>query len=446
MKRLPLILLMLVLCAVSGPAQQRKGKARTAGSVRTERKEATRQIRETQAKLKTNAAATAKRLDELNNISARIDVQMRGIDSLRQRVAAIDANLAATNRSVKVLTDSVSRLKKDLADALRALRTRHRLRNSVAFVFSPESFNQAFRRARYLQDLNAWRARKITALRGTTRRLEQQQKALKTMRMDRANSLSLLDAGRVELEGRKATEQNMIAELRREGTTLNALLVQKQKRVRELDAELDRIIAEQQRRDAEKRKAAEKARKEKAARDKASKKKPAPAKAPAPAHKPQSKPAASQPAITGTADEDRRLTGSFAANRGRLLFPVAGRYSVVSVFGRNHHRSLSNVEINNSGIDIAVPSGTQARAVFQGTVSSVFFMNGFQNIVIIRHGDYLTVYAGLTGLRVRKGQEVKAGTPLGTVFTDKEGGEWRTVLHFEVRQERTKLNPLDWVQ
>lgn len=442
MKRLHVILLILLLCAVGGAARQHTGSAaaRTAGSVRTERKEATRQIRETKAKLRTNAAATAKRLDQLNDLSARIDVQTRGIDSLKQRVAVIDASLAATQRNVKALTDTVSRLKKDLADALRAMRTRHRLRNSVAFVFSAESFNRAYRRVRYLRDLNAWRARKITALRGATQRLQQQKKALTDMRKDKANSLSLLDAGRVELEQRKSVEQSMIAELRREGTTLNMLLLEKQKRVRELDAELDRIIAQQQRQEA-----AKKAAREKAAREKDAGSKPSRTGTPAqkPAAKPAAKPLQSQ---SGVADEDRRLTGSFAANRGRLLFPVAGRYSVVSVFGINRHRQLSNAEINNSGIDIAVPSGTQARAVFDGTVSSIIFMNGFQNIVLLRHGDYLTVYAGLINLRVRTGQSVKAGTPLGTIFTDTDGDERRTVLHFEVRQERKKFNPLDWVR
>jgi septal ring factor EnvC (AmiA/AmiB activator) len=83
--------------------------------------------------------------------------------------------------------------------------------------------------------------------------------------------------------------------------------------------------------------------------------------------------------------------------------------------------------------------------VFDGTVSSVFFMPGYQNIVIVRHGEYLTVYAGLGSLSISKGSKVKAGSDIGTVYSDPDDGG-RTVLHFEVRREREKLNPLDWVR
>ncbi len=145
------------------------------------------------------------------------------------------------------------------------------------------------------------------------------------------------------------------------------------------------------------------------------------------------------------ADADRKITGSFVANKGRLLFPIAGKYTIVGTFGRSNHQNLSNIQVNNSGIDILVSKGTTARAVYDGTVSSVFFMPGYQNIVILRHGDYLTVYAGLASLSISKGAKVKAGATIGTVYSDPDDGG-RTVLHFEVRHEREKLNPLDWVR
>lgn len=434
------ILFTIFVLSVWG-ANPKPSKARTAKNVKTEQQATSREISETKAKLNRNALNTRRKLDELNDLSARIDRQIVGIDSLNARLVQLDSDINATSLRVASLGDSVTRFRQDVKNTLKSLRTYRRLHNSVAFVFAANSFNQAFKRGRYLSELNAWRTKKIARLRDVVATLEQQKNSLVALRADKSSSLAQLSAGKSILESKRASEQQMINDLRRESTNLNTVLKQKQKRMRELENELDRIIAEQQRRDEEKRRREEKAKQEKnkATSNKSDK--------PAAESKKESTPAAKAPTeVTGVADADRQLSGSFAANRGKLLFPVAGKYTIVSVFGRSHHRTLSNIEVNNSGIDIAVAPGTTARAVYGGTVSSVFFMNGFQNIVIVRHGEYLTVYAGLVNLKVKKGQDVKTGTPLGTVFTNDDNGDSRTVLHFEVRREREKLNPMEWVR
>ena len=145
------------------------------------------------------------------------------------------------------------------------------------------------------------------------------------------------------------------------------------------------------------------------------------------------------------AERDRKLTGSFASNKGRLLFPVAGKYTITSQFGTYAHPDFAKVQLNNLGIDIEVPRGTASRAVFEGVVTSIFRTDGYHNVVILRHGEYLTVYAGIESLAVKKGDQVKAGQSLGTIFSDqKDGG--RTKLHFEIRHEKQKLNPTEWVR
>ena len=147
-----------------------------------------------------------------------------------------------------------------------------------------------------------------------------------------------------------------------------------------------------------------------------------------------------------TAAAERALSGSFQSNKGRLLFPVAGSYRIVGTFGRTDHPSIKGVQVQNSGIDIeAAGSSAYARAVFDGTVTSVFRIDGYQNIVILRHGEYLTVYAGLDQIAVRKGDKVKASQRLGHIFSDPDDGG-RSVLHFELRHEKQKLNPSEWVK
>ena len=114
-------------------------------------------------------------------------------------------------------------------------------------------------------------------------------------------------------------------------------------------------------------------------------------------------------------------------------------------FGRQPHPELKHVETDNSGIDIEAPRGTSARAIFDGTVSAIFKQPGFNTIVMIRHGEYISIYAGLGTLSVKNGQKVTSGQAIGTIFTDPDNDN-RSILHFEIRKERQKLNPTLWVR
>ena len=134
----------------------------------------------------------------------------------------------------------------------------------------------------------------------------------------------------------------------------------------------------------------------------------------------------------------------FEANKGRLLFPVAGKYTITGAYGR-YTRPGTSVLLDNNGIDISVPQGTAVRAVFGGEVVSVFKVKGTGfYAVLVRHGRYISVYSKLATYSVKNGQQVKAGQNLGTVFTDPELGA--TILHFELRRESATLNPLEWVK
>ena len=140
----------------------------------------------------------------------------------------------------------------------------------------------------------------------------------------------------------------------------------------------------------------------------------------------------------------RKLANSFAANKGRLPAPVKGRYRVIRRFGLQQHDDLALVQTRNGGIDIQVARGTEAVAIFDGVVSKVFVVPGYHNSIIIRHGNYLTVYANLQNVSVRAGQKVKTGQVLGTVASD-DGGQYG-VMQFQVWHERTKLNPQAWIR
>ena len=138
---------------------------------------------------------------------------------------------------------------------------------------------------------------------------------------------------------------------------------------------------------------------------------------------------------------DRQLSGNFEKNRGLLPPPITGPYLVVSHYGAYEVTGLKHVKLDNKGIDIKGQKGAQARAIFDGEVSAIFQYNGMAN-VLVRHGNYISVYCNLSSANVKRGQHVKTKDILGKVCTDSSGN---TILHFQLRKETVKLNPELWL-
>ena len=271
-------------------------------------------------------------------------------------------------------------------------------------MLSAESFSQAHSRVRYLQELAKWEQEKAASISVATQRLKRQHRAVDSLHNVLRTNLDSLASAEEELRIQQHQASAVVSSLKRQSKNLRSVLREQERLARQLDDELNRIIEEEQRKQQEK-----------------------------PERKNEPRP------------KDNKLTGSFASNKGRLPLPVDREATVVSTFGRHSHQELEKVQTQNNGIDFETVKGAQAVAVYPGVVSMVIVMEGFQNVVIVRHGEYLTVYAGIGTLKVRKGQNVEAGQPLGTIASDNSDGD-RTRLHFEVRHEKQKLNPADWLR
>ena len=144
-------------------------------------------------------------------------------------------------------------------------------------------------------------------------------------------------------------------------------------------------------------------------------------------------------------EAETKLSSKFEDNRGRLPMPITGGGRIVGHYGVQQYAGLKHVQIDNNGIDIQGAPGAKARAVFDGEVTSIFVVEGFNTNVIVRHGNYLTVYSNLTEVYVSKGSKVKTGQEIGKIYSDPELGG-ATKLHFQVWKERTKLNPEQWIR
>lgn len=439
------LILVIAATALANPVQLHC-QQKSVEKLKKEKQAAARQIKETTRKLKTNTRETRKQLTRLETL--RSDMQRQNAVVARARSAAdsVGKAISELNDTIARMDSSLIVLRKSYGQALRRMQSVATPTNALGYVVSAESFEQAYRRVRYLRQFTRWRRRKGEQVKAAQSALALKRDHLAELGRERHNALQRLDVASRKLKSQHAETESLVASLRKEEGNLRTLLKENEMRQRKLDNEIDRLIRQEQERQERLRREAEaKARARRDAEEKARSEKDSGRQGSRPTKPNENTKATGGGSTTQTADADRVLTGSFESNKGRLLFPVAGNYRIVKGFGRQPHPELKHVQTDNSGIDIETAKGAKARAVFSGTVSAIFRQPGFSTIVMVRHGEYITIYAGLTSISVKNGDKVKAGQALGTVVADPENDN-RPILHFELRKERQKLNPTQWVK
>ena len=410
---------------------------RSADKIKKEQSTTQRKISETSKRITTTDKELKRQLNSLNSLNADIRQQDATVHRLRTHIDSLGTAITSTSDSIAILESNLNDLRTAYAKALRSLQPSAGEMDAIAFVVSAGSFSEAYSRVRYLNRFSEWRRRKAADIDQAIDRISQRRQHLTGLRHQQDKACRQAEEARRSLSLKQNESEKLVTNLRRQGTQLKAELARQKKQAQALDRELDRIIAAEQQRMARE----EAARKAKEAKNTKTTTRTTSSDTPS-ARAIASSRAETRSAATTSATQ---LSGSFSANKGQLLFPVSGRYKIVRQFGRQPHPTQRHVVTDNSGIDIEVPTGTSARAVFDGTVSAIFRQDGFNTIVMLRHGKYLTVYAGLSACNVRQGQHIKAGHLLGSIHSD-PADDNRTILHFEVRDERQKLNPILWVK
>ena len=428
-------MVIFAMCLTLGFLPEAKTKVRTQKTVQTERRAATQKIEQAKGKLTANEEQTRRELLNLQAIEGEIRIR-------EDEASRLSAMAASLRRDSKALADSIAanevrlkELRESYARAMRAARRQRQSAGDASFIFSSKSFSQARSRLRYLKELSSWQSGKTEEIGVATVQLTERRERLDSIHKQLSMSLDSLSRVRRVLGEQKHQADAVVGSLKRQSRNLKKVISEQQRLVKQLDGELNRIIEAEARAAAEARRKAEEEAKKKQQQTESGAKTPAtPQKSTAAPAKP------SQPA-----EPVDRLTAPFAQCKGRLPWPIDSRATITSTFGRHTHETLDKVTVQNNGIDFETTPGASARAVYDGVVSMIIVMEGYQNVVLVRHGEYLTVYAGLSDLRVRKGDSVKAGQLLGTVFSDPADNN-RTKLHFEIRHEKTKLDPGQWLK
>ncbi len=365
-------------------------------------------------------------LNKLNIINKNINERKSLINHINKEISTLDTEINKLNSETRKLERELETYKADYANMVREAYINRSVYSKILFVLSAETFDQSFRRLRYMQEYSEYRKEQMRKIENTKLEIAKKTEQLAQHKKTQVDIKSQKSAEQQKLISDQRKENSVYSDLKKKEKTLQADLKKQQKIANDLNRKIEALIAE------EVRKAEEKRRKEEQARR---------------AKEPESKEPAAKPrtAETGYAmtKEEKLISGNFAANSGRLPWPV-DRGFISGKFGVQPHPTLKYVTTNNKGIYIQTPSKTNARAVFEGVVTQRFSVPGSNNGVIIQHGQYRTVYANLTNIYVRVGQKVDAKQSIGQIYTDPENDN-KTELFFQIWKDRTILNPESWI-
>lgn len=390
-----------------------------------------KQIAESESLLQTTTKNVGSQLKGLAALTGQIEERKRYILAINSDMDAIDRELVSLERQLNQLQKELKDKKTKYAASVNYLYRNHTIQDKLLFIFSAQTLEQTYRRLRYVREYASYQRMQGEEIQKKQKQINNKRAELSEARKTKENLLKERENEKTTLERQEKEQKALVDNLRKKQRSLQSEINKKRKEANQLNARIDRLIAEEI--EKARKRAEEEARREAAARKKAEK-----------TESPSATKPKAEPLEAYTMNKaDRELSGSFASNRGKLPVPVTGPYIITSHYGEYTVPGLRGVKLDNKGIDIQAKPGAQARAVFNGKVAAVFQLNGLFNI-LVRHGAYISVYCNLSTASVKADDTVKTGQTLGTIFSDGADGG-RTVLHFQLRREKEKLNPEPWL-
>lgn len=434
MKRLFVMLICSLWLAIPLSAQSNK----LIRELESKRGALQKQIAETETILQDTKKDVGSQLNGLAALTGQIEERKRYILTINHDVEAIERELTSLNRQLNKLEKDLKDKKKKYEASVQYLYKNKSIEEKLMFVFSAKSLGQTYRRMRYVREYGTYQRLQGEEILKKQEQIRKKKAEREQVKVAKQGLLKERESEKMKLEAQEKEKRTLVANLQKKQKGLQSEINKKRREANQLNARIDRLITQEIER-ARKR-AQEEARRDAAARKKTEASGKTTDKATETTTQPKS-----QPLEAYTMDrEDRALSGNFVSNRGKLPMPISGPYIITSRYGQYAVEGLRNVKLDNKGIDIQGKPGAQARAIFDGKVAAVFQLNGLFN-VLIRHGDYISVYCNLSSASVKSGDTVKTRQSIGQVFSD-GADNGRTVLHFQLRREKEKLNPEPWLK
>lgn len=434
MKRL---FFLLVACCLMGTLAAQS--TRKIKELEAKRKELHQQIAESETLLQSAKKDVKSQLENLALLTGQIEERRKYVQVIELDVQTLTAEVSALQRQLNKLQRELKDKKTKYESSVQYMYRNKSIQEKLMFIFSADNLSQTYRRLRYVQEYANFQRLQGIEIERKQKQITAKKQEVEQTRKAKEDLLKQSEAEKTKLEAQEKERQTLLANLQKKQKGIQAEIAQKKRSAQKLNAQIDRLIELEI--EKAKKRAEEEARRRAAAESSKAKG----------SSKSSAGTKETKTPATGTKvapvekfnlnTNDRQLSGNFERNRGILPIPITGPYVIVSHYGQYAVDGLRNVKLDNKGIDIKGKPGAQARAIFDGEVSAIFQYNGLNNI-LVRHGNYISVYCNLSSVSVSKGSKVSTRTPLGTIHTDSSGN---AVLHFQLRKETTKLNPELWL-
>ena len=404
------LILLLLLSSLTLFAQSSKVK-----DLEDKRKSLLIDIENTNQLINENKKTTSNIFNRIALLTQQINSRKYIVELLNSEIKALEEDITGKENQINLLEVKLQERKNNYTVSAQKMYTYKNKQDKLLFVLSAENFSQSYRRLLYLKKYSEQQKQNANEIVEKQSHITKEKQLLEKSKEDKQSLIEEKRKEEQQLNREEVEKREEVESLKKDQKKLQAELTKKKKEADALNKEIKNIIAA-----------------EIAASQKASK---------------------SQPNIVRKAEteggyamtkEEQTLSSSFAGNKGKLPFPLKGNYKVVRHFGIQKDKEVTNIEISSNGIEIETTPGNEARAVFDGVVSKIFTVPGSHNSIIIRHGNYLTLYSYIENVYVKSGDKIKTGQTLGKIYSDRDKGN-STILHFELWKEQQKLNPLLWL-
>ena len=413
------LLFPLCVCAQTG---------KSSAQLKKDKQKIENDIANTQKLLKKNESNQKAAVQQAALLRQQIQNREKMITNLNSQIIQMEDEQEQNQQEINQLEKRLAYMKADYAQVVYNAYRNRRLMDKVTFILAADDFSQMFRRLRYYSLFSRNVREQSRRIQQTTEELTKKNEEIVLLKNDKLVTLSSKEQEIKSLEVDRRKKTQNAEKLKKESQKLNADLKQQQKKRRELDAAIQKAVKEEiAKANAERSKKSGSAKGKDTSTGTAS----------------ASTTSSSPKSTTSIAltPEEKTLNASFISNKGKLPWPVA-KGAKVSDFGSYAHPDVPSVQIDNHGIDIMVEAGTPARAVFEGVVTGVMNIMG-TTVVMIRHGEYLTVYQNLASASVKKGDKVNTKQTIGTVARNSTSNTYE--LHFEIWKNDRYVNPNEWL-
>ena len=349
----------------------------------------------------------------------KINLKEKLIKTTEKQTKLLNDDIYTNQIKINQLNKDLDVLRKDYAEMIRKSYKSRSEQSRVMFLLSSENFLQAYKRIQYIKQYNNYRKMQADELKTKTTKLKSTTEEIKVQKTAKEKLIVANEKEKEGLEKEKQEQEKIAKQIQKDKKQIIADIKVKQQESKKIDAQIQKLIrdaiAEANRKTAKSSSASTKTTSEKKAIE-------------------------NSVNIVLT-PEGKLVSDNFKANKGRLPWPVE-KGAITLGYGDQPHPVFQTLTVHNSGIEITTENGANARAVFDGEVVQVQLITPVKKAVLIKHGDFFTVYQNLSSVNVREGDKVSTRDNIGKIRTD---GDGKTILKFMISQNTTYFNPTPWL-